>query len=246
MCRLLAYLGPPITLQWLLFDPPHSLHEQSWAPSFQQSGVVNADGFGVGWYDHERRPQPARYRATRPMWADPSFASVAGVVTSPAVLAAVRSATPPSPIEESSTPPFTDGPWLFAHNGRVTDFRAGVSSRLRRTLSERRDAGVFGTSDSEVLFAMVLDRLDAGATAPDAVADAAQAVEKEAGGTLTMLLTDGHNVAGLTAGDPLYALRGEHLVVLASEPFDDDPSWEAVPDRTVLTARPGDLHCEAL
>jgi len=27
--------------------------------------------------------------------------------------------------------------------------------------------------------------------------------------------------------------------VVASEPFDDEPGWNAVPDRTVLTARPG-------
>jgi glutamine amidotransferase len=27
--------------------------------------------------------------------------------------------------------------------------------------------------------------------------------------------------------------------VVASEPFDDEPGWRTVPDRTVLTARPG-------
>ena len=246
MCRMLGYLGPPITLQWLLYDPPHSLHAQAWAPRQQQSGLLNADGFGVGWYDHDRRPEPARYRSTRPMWADHSFASMAGVVASRAVLAAVRSATPPSPTEESSTPPFTDGPWLFAHNGMIDGFRDGIASRLRRTLSERREAAITGASDSEVLFAIVLDRLDEGLPAPAALACAALAVEEVATGNLTMLLTDGTHITGVTAGNPLSALRGDHLVVVASEPFDDDPSWDALPDRSSFEARPGVLDVQSL
>ena len=58
MCRLLAYLGPPTTLEALLVDPPHGLAHQAWAPERQLSGTVNADGFGVGWYDLARRPEP--------------------------------------------------------------------------------------------------------------------------------------------------------------------------------------------
>lgn len=51
MCRHLAYLGPPVPLSALLFDPPHSLSRQSWAPrDMRGGGTINADGFGVGWY----------------------------------------------------------------------------------------------------------------------------------------------------------------------------------------------------
>ena len=56
MCRHIAYLGPATTLQALLVDPPHALAHQAWAPERQVSGTVNADGFGVGWYDLARRP----------------------------------------------------------------------------------------------------------------------------------------------------------------------------------------------
>src|SRR5436190_17802453 len=101
MCRHLAYIGPPVTLQALLLDPPHSLLRQSWAPRLQRHGTVNADGFGVGWWRPALQAEPARYRSARPMWTDSSFASVAGVVTAGAILGAVRSATPPSPAEES-------------------------------------------------------------------------------------------------------------------------------------------------
>ena len=61
VCRHLAYLGPPTTLAALLFDPPHGLLHQSYAPAdMRGGGTVNADGFGVGWYPRDR----PRRRAT--------------------------------------------------------------------------------------------------------------------------------------------------------------------------------------
>ena len=50
MCRHLAYLGPPRSVRELVVDPPHSLFRQSWEPERQRHGVVNADGFGIGWF----------------------------------------------------------------------------------------------------------------------------------------------------------------------------------------------------
>lgn len=219
--------------------PPHSLLRQCWEPRSQASGVVNADGFGVGWYDHSRRPEPARYRSTLPMWADRSFASMAGLVASTAVLAAVRSATPPLPTEESATPPFTAGRWLFAHNGAVAGFRDGAGARLRRLLSERREAGIEGSTDSEVLFAMVLDQLDAGAAPEEALAAVVATVSADAGGRLNLVLTDGMSIAAIAWGDSLVARATPDSVVVASEACDEDPGWQVVPDGAVLSGRSG-------
>ena len=230
MCRFVAHLGPRVTLEALLLTPPHSLLRQSWAPRHQTHGTVNADGFGVGWYALDVRPEPARYRTARPMWADRSFASLAGVVSSTAVLAAVRSATPPAPVEETGAPPFTSGPWLFAHNGAVDGFQDGVGEELRRSLSRRRAARIEGAADSEVLFAMVLDRLDAGASMRDALADVVGRVS----GRLNLVLTDGHRVAASACGESLFVIDDGIRVVVASEPFDDDPAWRAVADGTFV------------
>ena len=89
MCRHLAYLGPAATLRSVIIDPPHGLYRQAWAPRLQRHGTVNADGFGVGWYA-PGDPDPARYRRAEPIWGDESFADVARVTRSSAVLAAVR------------------------------------------------------------------------------------------------------------------------------------------------------------
>src|SRR5690349_24282009 len=108
MCRHLAYLGPPASLQELLVDPPYGLVRQSWAPRRQRFGTVNADGFGVGWYAPDD-PVPARYRRAVPIWADRSFADLARVTRTGAVLAAVRSATAGTAPDESAAAPMAHG-----------------------------------------------------------------------------------------------------------------------------------------
>lgn len=231
MCRHLAYLGPPVTLASLLYDPPHSLLRQSWAPRQQRHGTVNADGYGVGWYQPQVRPEPARYRRAGPMWADRSLASLAPLVCSGSVVAAVRSATPPAPIEETGAAPFTDQRWLFSLNGAV----AGDLVALRRRVSARRQAGIEGASDTEVLFALLLDRLDAG-LAPD---DALTWLVTTVAGRLNLLLTDGATIWATAWGDTLWWRTGAGTgggIVVASEPLDDEPGWMPVPDRSLLTA----------
>ncbi|MGQ4420743.1 class II glutamine amidotransferase, partial [Streptomyces sp. SAS_269] len=54
---------------------------------------------------------------------------------------------------------------------------------------------------------------------------------------LNLLLTDGETIAATAWGDSLWYRTEPGLgTVVASEPYDDDPLWQEVPDRTVLTA----------
>jgi glutamine amidotransferase len=237
MCRHLAYLGPPITLEQLVLVPDHSLLRQASQPQYQSHGTVNADGFGVGWYDLERRREPARYRATRPIWTDHSFASFAGLISSTAVLASVRSASPGFPVEESGTAPFVDGAWLFAHNGIVPGSRTGVGRELRQHLSEKRAMAILGATDSELLFAMTLDRIDGGAEPGEALAEVIKSVEALTTARLNMVITDGERVAATAWRNSLFVLDNRLLdgaVVVASEPYDTDPAWEALADRSLV------------
>ena len=80
MCRHVAYLGPPVSLDALIALPPYGLEKQSYAPRRQQHGVVNADGFGIGWYRSDN-PYPVRYRRAVPIWGDENLRqlAVAGV-----------------------------------------------------------------------------------------------------------------------------------------------------------------------
>ena len=120
MCRHLCYLGTePILLRDLLFDPPHSLVRQSFAPcDMRGGGKVNADGFGAGWYVEPAGPA-VRYRRAGPIWQDTAFGDLAANTSAVTVLAAIRNATVGMPITETAAAPFTDGHWLFSLNGRI-------------------------------------------------------------------------------------------------------------------------------
>jgi glutamine amidotransferase len=237
MCRLVAHLGAPVTLGSLLYDPEHSLEHQAWAPREQRYGTINADGWGVGWYDLDVRPEPARYRHARPMWSDGSFRSMAGLLRSSCVLAAVRSATAPAIVDESNTPPYVGGRWLFAHNGAVAGWRDGINTTTRGLLRPTRGGEIEGSTDSETLFALALQHLDDGGDPAGALESAVAAIVGHAAteGRLNMVLTDGTRMAASVWGDTLYVAHGEGGVDLASEPLDGTRPWEPIDDRTVVT-----------
>ncbi|MFI6133511.1 ergothioneine biosynthesis protein EgtC [Micromonospora sp. NPDC051141] len=245
MCRHLAYLGPPVTLRSLLFDPPYGLLRQSWAPrDMRGGGTINADGFGVGWYPDDA--DPVRYRRAQPMWSDTTLPELAAVTSTGAVLAAVRSATVGMPLHETAAAPFAEGRWLFSHNGVVRGWpdslvplAAGLPVRDLLTLDV--------PTDSAVLWALVRHQLRAGAALGDAVADTVAAVAAAAPGSrLNLVLTDGVTVAATVAGHALSVRRGPGSVLLASEPFDDDPGWQAVPDGRLVLATAAGLDIREL
>lgn len=250
MCRHLAYVGPPRSLASLLYEPVQSLEKQSWKPLRQRVGAMNADGWGVGWWDPAVRPEPARYRTAAPMWTDRSFRSAADVVHAGAFTAAVRNATPPSPIVDTGNAPFASGPWLFSLNGFVTGFRGWIGETLRREVTEPRAIAIDGTSDSEVLFALVLDQIDAGATPEEALARVIGRATRDSEGFLNLLLSDGHTIVATTFGNSLFTLGAAGLatggVLVASEPLDEHEAWTAVPEHSVLRATCTDLDVTPL
>jgi len=216
MCRHVAWLGEPRTLASLMLDPPHGVLTQSYAPRRQRYGRVNADGWGVGFYPIGGTV-PARWRSTRPLWNDASFASVAPQLESTCVLGAVRSATPGMPIEESATAPFTDGRWLLSHNGRIDPQVLPVTGRAD------------SMCDSALLAQHIFE------TGPAALpAVVVELAGRDPAARLNLLLTDGRRILATTWGDTLcYRVYGDGFVV-ASEPYDDDPAWVDVPDRHLL------------
>ncbi|MEV7543903.1 ergothioneine biosynthesis protein EgtC [Streptomyces sp. NPDC089915] len=237
MCRHLAYLGPEIPLAGVLSDPEHSLVRQSWAPRRQRYGTVNADGFGVGWYA-AGDPVPARYRRAGPIWGDGNLADLARVVRSGAVLAAVRDATFAGADGEAAAAPFASGPWLFSHNGALRGW-PDAAAPLAAGLPPHELLELAARTDSALVWALVLHRLRRGDDPGTALAEPVRELAAAAPGSrLNLLLTDGGSIAATAWGDSLWYLpaRPSGRVVVASEPYDDDPGWCEVPDRTLLTA----------
>ncbi|WP_171109533.1 MULTISPECIES: ergothioneine biosynthesis protein EgtC [Streptomyces] len=246
MCRHLAYTGPEETLGRLLVEPPFGLYRQSWAPRRQRYGTVNADGFGVGWYA-QGDPMPARYRRAGPIWADLSFADLARVVRTRTLLAAVRDATLAGADAEAAAAPFAAGSWLFSHNGAVTGWPHSLAG-LADGLSPVDLLSLEARNDSALVWALVLARLRAGDDLGRALADTVPEIAAAAPGSrLNLLLTDGASIAATAWGDTLWYLpRPGGGTVVASEPYDDDPRWHEVPDRTLLAASGTDVQLTPL
>ncbi|MFI7576685.1 ergothioneine biosynthesis protein EgtC [Micromonospora sp. NPDC049497] len=245
MCRHLAYLGPPVNLSELLFDPPYSLVRQSWAPrDMRGGGTINADGFGIGWYPGDG--EPVRYRRAQPIWSDPTIAQLAAVTSAGAVLAAVRSATVGMAVLDSAAAPFAEGRWLFSHNGVVRGWPDSVVP-LAGALPVRDLLTLDAATDSALLWALVRHRLRAGVKPARAIAETTVAVAAAAPGSrLNLLLTDGRTVVAGVAGHALSIRTTPASVLLASEPHDDEPGWQPVPEGQLVEATATEVRVRAL
>jgi gamma-glutamyl hercynylcysteine S-oxide hydrolase len=221
MCRHLGWLGREVPVSELVLDPPQGLLVQSYAPRRQKHCLMNADGWGVGFFDGFLNGEvPRRWRSAAPLWGDVSFASVAPALRSHCVVAAVRSATVGMPIEASATAPFTDGHWLLSHNGVVD-----------RTVPPLSAVGTRAESvcDSAILAATIFAR------GMDALGDTIIEIgEADPLARLNIMAANGSRLVATAWGDTLSILRRDDGVVLASEPYDDHPDWEDVPDRHLV------------
>lgn len=205
-----------------MLDPPQSLLVQSYAPRRQKHGLMNADGWGAGFFDDG---VPRRWRSDKPLWGDASFASVAPALRSGCVVAAVRSATIGMPIEPSASAPFSDGQWLLSHNGVVDRAVLPLSALAESTV------------DSALLAALIFSR------GLDALGDTvAEVGASDPNARLNILAANGSCLLATTWGDTLSMLRCDDGVVLASEPYDDDPAWQDIPDRHLVTVRDGHVE----
>jgi glutamine amidotransferase len=188
---------------------------------------MNADGWGIGFFDEDGEPR--RWRSAAPLWGDASFASVAPALRSGCLVAAVRSASVGMPIEASASAPFTDGRWLLSHNGLVD--RAVLPA----------SAVAESTNDSALLAALIFERgLD---VLGDTIVEVATT---DPNARLNILAGNGSELRATTWGDTLFVRRDADGVVLASEPFDDDEDWQEIPDRHLVTVTDSRVELAAL
>jgi predicted glutamine amidotransferase len=251
MCRFALYLGPPVRLSQLVTEPSNSIIHQSYDAQ-HRTEPLNGDGFGVAWYVPELQDDPAVFRSTSPAWNNHNLLNLAPVAVSHCLLAHVRAATPGLAITHLNCHPFQRNQFAFMHNGTIGGY-AAIGRRLRDRLSDHAWHGIEGSTDSEVMLALIGDAWDASIeTEP-----LARSVRKEAGvgesSFLNMALTDGQRAvvsrfvsSGPDEAHSLYYATGrlvvergqgrvapdgtgEPAVVVASEPLGPDDAWRAVP-----------------
>jgi len=268
MCRWLAYAGPELLMERLLFAPSNSLIRQSL--SAQQSIVpTNGDGFGLGWYGD--RDQPGLFRDTLPAWNDENLRSLSEQIRSRLFFAHVRASTGTSTSRENCHP-FQFETQLFMHNGRIGGYRT-----IRREIEQLIPGAYYGhrrgTTDSEAFFLLALGHGDE----EDPVTGLSMAVREISGVMQARGITDPLRMtAAYSDGDRLVALRhssdrqsptlywatgrsataqdgvvgleeGTGVTLVLSEPLDaGDLTWREVPEGHVLTACGGEVSIEPL
>ncbi len=247
MCRLIAYLGEPITLRQLVFGGTHPFHQQSWAPKELLSGSINADGYGVVWYAKGR---PGRVAEARPIWYDTELPAMLSAVSSRCVIAALRNCTPGIPVDRSGLLPLVFDRWSFVLNGFIPDFRRSHMRALRATLPDDLYAELRGASDSETLFLLTVEALRDGSTMMEALEATARLVHNRVGeeeAQLNMVLSDGDSIVAIRSStvsmtNSLYVAKHPPFapdgIVLASEAPEGGAVWEAVDGHSRLEIEP--------
>jgi gamma-glutamyl hercynylcysteine S-oxide hydrolase len=251
MCRLAAYVGPPVTLERFLLNPPHSLAVQAWQPRELRYARLNADGFGFGWYGPDERP--AVYRSPMPIWSDPNLGSLARSLSCDLWLGAVRSATAEQPTSLMNTQPFRDEELLFAHNGLIGEFARTVRPAIREYVEPAVESGVAGNTDSEYLFAVLRQVLagDEEVSIEEAIGETMELVaEWTPEGTpalLNLLISDGERLYALRHAlndecPSLYFTTDDEDFpggqVIASERLTETGFWQPVPEHHILILDP--------
>lgn len=250
MCRLLGYLGSPISLEKLLYNPEHSLIVQSYQPREMNSGLLNADGFGVGWYHSQKDTNPFTYKNILPIWNDVNLPSLSRYVESRCVLAYVRSATAGQAVDLSNCQPFESQRLLYIHNGLIENFRQTLYRAIRDRLGDAAYQAIKGNTDSEHLFALLIDELQAqpSASLEQALQTALLELDRlaksqQVAASANTIISDGHRLVASRFGSDkeapsLYWLRDDpafpEAVIIASEPIFAG-NWNSFPEQSIVS-----------
>jgi predicted glutamine amidotransferase len=213
MCRALLYLGEPVLLDNLLFQPDSALVRQSYMP--KMLNMLNLAGFGLrAWDPGSHQPQkPYFYGSPSLPVFDRNLKNLAEKVRASCVLAHVRGVAYSAAVEISlqNVHPFQfDGvPWALAHNGDLAGMEA-LKPRLAPHIQPRFLAGIRGTTDSEWIYALFMSQLS------DPGAAAAEDEAFEALGRTLAVLRLARADAGVSVSSSvnLFVANGRQLVAL--------------------------------
>ncbi len=266
MCRWIAYAGPPVRLDTLLFQPENSLISQSLHAT---RGVpTNGDGFGLGWYGE--RPFPGLYRDILPAWNDQNLRSLSEQVRARLFFAHVRASTGTATSRDNCHP-FAYGNTLFMHNGRIGGY-ATIRRRLESMIADEFYDQRRGSTDSELFFLLALSNGLMDEAVP-AIARTIRQVRREMALAniaepfrMTAALSDGERVMAIrassdgqspslfhasggevvTEGRRIRFTPGRGTVMVLSEPLDSDDLWHEVPEDHMIETRHGEARISPL
>jgi predicted glutamine amidotransferase len=149
VCRLYAMrANEPTRVECSLVHAQNALMQQSQGDA---EGLVHSHGWGVADY---RDTVPMIEKQTWAAWHGEHFRKTAARVYARTVVAHVRQATVGA-ITMENTHPFSNGRWIFAHNGSIQDFPQ-VRDRMIEQIDPTLRNDIRGETDSEHIFYFLL------------------------------------------------------------------------------------------
>jgi glutamine amidotransferase len=223
MCRLLGVVSlAPRSFGLLLDEAPRSMailsekHRDGWGIAARQRGR--------GW---------TLRRSLLRAGDDDTFHGLAAATLGEVLIAHVRQRTRGA-VRLENTHPFLSSRWVFAHNGTIEDV-----DYLRAHVSPERLAELRGDTDSELMFAFVLSRLDGAVLGIDHALRTLtlELANRPKFGTASFLLSNGDTLWAHRFGPPLHLLERQHCVLpcvaVTTEPITDEP-WLALDDADLV------------
>jgi glutamine amidotransferase len=235
VCRVVAYLGEPISLRHVLYDTDSSLVSQSYSPRMMET-FLNLAGFGmVAWDPCSVRPEdPFAYRATTLPAFDRNLRSLAAKLSPTSLIAHVRGVTHSEHVlvSETNLHPFRfhGAEVALAHNGHLREFarmRYDLLRHIRPELAQR----ISGTTDSEWIYALVLSQLDD----PHGVPETRELAD--AGAAALRILREVRVVHGIDTSSPVNLFLATSRSLIATR-FSFDYGWYPEEDSLLETDLP--------
>lgn len=247
MCRLIGYLGNSIQLDELVYTKEHSLYEQSYNSLELKSGVVCADGVGIGWYGEAAKS--FIYRNTIPLWNDTNLQELSQYIQSNCIVGYARLAGIGESLDISNCQPFRSGKLLFVHNGEISSFPQTLYRPIRDSLSDSTYNLIKGMTDSEHIFALLVEMWQSSpdTTLLSAIHSTLQKLTELAqkyhtSFSANMIVSDGQAIAAVryaygTQAPTLYWSYDNEShakgVIVASEPLSQH-NWVAFQEQSIL------------
>ena len=163
MCRVLAYIGPEISLENLLLKPENSLINQALDPERHPELQLAGWGFGA-WSEHLLKPEePFIYRRPMAAFYDDNATRMLPSLQASTMLAHVRAAAYDAKVvmvDENCHPFCFEGtPWIVAQNGYLPGWQV-LQRELLQHCKDEYLTQMLGTTDTEFVYALLLSLLE--------------------------------------------------------------------------------------
>jgi len=245
MCRLFGLIAnKPVNIRFSMLEARNC---------FKRQGKVNADGWGIGWYEQDGKSKIEKYGESA--FASSRFNELVKEVISKIFIAHVRYMSSGSEKSQRNAHPFAYDSWLFAHNGTIE--REKFINLLKKPYSLGLTSEPI---DSELYFRWIVQCIEEDKDPIEGIKRATDELKYLGQGSrgLNFILSDGKNLYAYRGGNPLYYLdrnpeeyinasseetealidikkaRNEKAVIVATEKITESENWQSIENNMLI------------